>query len=239
MGYIFNSDKIVNLNTVLNNTNINKKILNYKETIDLIKVYFSSTNMIKYFGNMENLNGLQTRKLYKYMLEYYLNLFMHKMKIKTGIDVMAVENDNDPYVCFIAECMNIIRGSIKKYVRLRTSPSQPKWCKRDHLEQRNHKQHGCPTPVKEFEYCPSFDALKKRGKTCKQILKSAMRTNENYTLAADLCVFPVWKPKPINSRKHIIMSPPVKRRGTRKVKRNIPRPNLNTNLRNTTLDIQV
>jgi hypothetical protein len=220
MSYIFDSDKIINNNEILNNININKTILNYNEIIELIKIHFSPTNMIKYFGNMRNLNGKQTRDLYKYMLDYFLNLFVNKMQEKMKLNVMNVNNDNDPYVCFIAECMNMIRASIKKYVRLRTSRSQPFWCKRPYLEKRNHEKYDCPINIKEFEYCPSFTILKKRGKTCKQIIKSSRNTNDMYTLMSDLCVSPVWNPKTVNKRKHIFLSQPIKKRHTRKIKHN-------------------
>ena len=222
MSYIFNNDKIINNNTILNVNNINKSILNYNEVIQLLKIHFSPTNMIKYFGSMRDLNGKETRILYKYLLETYMGLFMTNMKEKTGIDVLIIQDDEDPYMCFIAECMNIIRASIKKYVRLRTSASQWKRCQREHLEKRNSEEYGCPIPVKEYEYCPSFSILKARGKTCKSIFKSSMNTNNLYTLMSDLCILPKGKLLPINKTKNIFPSLSVSRSMTRKKKKNNP-----------------
>jgi hypothetical protein len=221
MNYIFNNEKIINNNTIININNMNTHILNYKEVIQLLKKHFSPTSMIKYFGGMRDLNGKETRTLYKYLLETYMGLFMTKMKEKTGIDVLTISDDEDSYLCFIAECMNIIRASIKKYVRLRTSASQWWLCQREYLEKRNSEEYGCPTPVKEYEYCPSFSILKSRGKTCRKILESSMRTNNLYSLMSDLCILPKGRPLPINKNKNIFPSTPTPRRMTRKKKKNI------------------
>lgn len=110
MNYIFNAEKIINMNTILNINNINKKILNYNEVIELIKYHFSSKNMVTYFGNMADLNGIETHRLYKNLLDYFLNLFLKKMYMLTNINIMKISDDNDSYICFIALCMNIIRG---------------------------------------------------------------------------------------------------------------------------------
>lgn len=199
MDYIFNSDKIVSDNNILNTNNIGTHILNYTNIINLLQYHFSSNKMLEYYGNKNNLTGVQTRNLYKYLLDYYFKLFLSRMNELTNINVLNIDNEDDTYTCFIAKCMNIIRGSIKKYVRLRTSSTQPYWCKKKYLENRNSKKYGCPIPVKEYEYCPSFAILKQRGKTCKQILHSSMRTNDIYTMLSDLCIIPPRKNVTIRS----------------------------------------
>jgi hypothetical protein len=233
MNYIFNNDVIIYDNAILNMKNMNEKYLNYTNVIELIKYHFLSMNMVKYFGNMRDLNCKQTRDLYKFLIVYFTNLFLGRMKIMTNIDVMKIDDENDPYVCFIAECMNIIRASVKKYVRLRTSASQPKKCQREELENRNRKKYECAVPMREYEYCPSFHYLKQKGKTCKNILESSMTTNEKYNIFAELFKSSITNNNPItnnnsiNINKNIVKSIPKTRRETRKVRQTNRSPQIN------------
>ncbi len=183
--------------------------------------------MVKYFGNMRDLNCIQTRDLYKFLLDYFLNLFLNKMKLHTKIDVMMIDDENDPYVCFIAECMNIIRASIKKYVRLRTSKSQPFWCQRKELEKRNRKKYNCAVPMREYEYCPSFHSLKRKGRTCKRIIETSMNSNEDYDKFVHISRFPKFTKIPININKNIVKSIPKTKSKTRKVRRTNRNPQIN------------
>jgi hypothetical protein len=232
MNYIFNNDEIINNNTILNMTNLNKEIINYNTAIRSIKYHFSSENMMKYYGNMRDLNCKQTRDLYKYLLDYYLNLFLNKMKLITKMDVMKIEDENDPYTCFIAECMNIIRASIKKYVRLRTSAYQPFWCKREILEERNRNKYGCAVPMREYDYCPSFQYLKQKGKTCKKIIESSMNTNDIFTLGSKLSIIPKFNNIPINKTRNIVKSSLLNRRKTRKIRHTNRNPQINMSNQN-------
>lgn len=67
------------------------------------------------------------------------NVHWSKILKLINIDINTVSDENDNILCFIAECCHIIRASIKKYARNRTSYTQPKSCQKDYLENRNIK----------------------------------------------------------------------------------------------------
>lgn len=225
MEYLDNITKIIPEETSNYNENINikMKIYTYIQLINTIKIYFSTKNMLIYFGNKNNLKGIQTRDIYKKLIEYFISLFIYKMRKIKNIDLMNIKNDdnNHPYICLIAQSLSIIRASIKKYVRLRTSDSQPYYCKKKYLEERNRSVYGCSVPVNEFEYCPSFEYLRnKKKKTCKEIIKKAMETNDIFTGMSSICIFPVKHIKSI----HVSSDDPkyTKIKGTRHIYKGIP-----------------
>lgn len=223
-----NNTQINNINSTyniknmqINNKNNIKTNYTYNDLIILIQIHFSTTNMLQYFGNKSNLNGKETRNVYKELVEYFLNLFLYKIQKIMNINIDDIVDENDERLCVIAQCLNIIRASIKKYIRLRTSDSMPYHCKKNALEKRNKIEYGCPVPMKEFEYCPSFEYLKKKGKTCKQIITKSMDTNNMYTALSSACISPFKKIKtirlPQNKRSRYI-----KNKGTRKIYKTLP-----------------
>lgn len=221
MKYVDNITTLIpqNTNNINEYSNI-KVIYTYNELINIIKIKFSTENMLKYFGNKNNLNCKETRHVYKNLIDYFLNLFLYKMNKITNININN-KDDNNPYICLIAECLNIIRASIKKYIRLRTSDTQVYYCKKEHLEKRDKKEYGCSIPVKEFEYCPSFKYLREeKKKTCKNILYKSLSTNDMYTLLSDIFILPVRKVKTIKIQKE--GSRYTKQKGTRKIYRGMP-----------------
>ncbi len=96
--------------------------------------------------------------------------------------------------------------------------TQPYWCKRTYLEKRNKDKYKCSVPVKNNEYCPSFEYYMKKGNTCKNIIKSSMRTNEDFDLASELCILPKIKSVYINPNKNIFKGVYKMRSKTRKIK---------------------
>ena len=138
-----------------------------------------------------------------------------------NINIDDIVDENDERLCVIAQCLNIIRASIKKYIRLRTSDSMPYHCKKNALEKRNKTEYGCPVPMKEFEYCPSFEYLKKKGKTCKQIITKSMDTNNMYTALSSACISPFKKIKTIRLPKDK-RTRYTKNKGTRKIYKTLP-----------------
>ena len=103
---------------------ITDKLLNDDSIILEIKTVFLPFNMITYFGSSSNLNCNQTRQLYNSMVHYYINLFLYKMESITQININEITNINNHYLCIVSECTSIIRSSIKKYVRNRTSKNE-------------------------------------------------------------------------------------------------------------------
>jgi hypothetical protein len=208
-------------NIQMNNINNVKTIYTYNDLIILIQIHFSTTNMLKYFGNKSNLNGKETRNVYKELVEYFLNLFLYKIQKIMNINIDNIVDKNDDRLCVIAQCLNIIRASIKKYIRLRTSDSMPYQCKKNALERRNRNEYRCSVPMKEFEYCPSFEYLKKKGKTCKQIITKSMDTNDMYTFFSKICISPFKKIKTIRLPKDK-RTRYTKNKGTRKIYKTLP-----------------
>jgi hypothetical protein len=208
-------------NMQINNKNNIKTNYTYNDLIILIQIHFSSKNMLQYFGNTSNLNGEQTRDVYKALIEYFLNLFLYKIQKIMNINIDNIVDENDERLCVIAQCVNIIRASIKKYIRLRTSDSMPYQCKKNALERRNKEKYGCPDPMKEFEYCPSFEYLKSKGKKCKQIIKKSMDTNDMYTFFSKWCDGKVHKIKTIRLPKDK-RTRYTKNKGTRKIYKTLP-----------------
>ena len=87
-------------------------------------------------------------------------------------------DENNEYICLLAQCTNIIRAGIKKYARLRTSITS-KLCSKSKLNNDNHKKYNCNLPIGPYDQCPSFTYLhNKQGKTCKHILKSSELPNK-------------------------------------------------------------
>jgi hypothetical protein len=216
---IDNTYNITNMQT--NNINNIKTNYTYNDLIILIQIHFSTKNMLQYFGNKRNLNGKHTRNVYKELVEYFLNIFLYKIQKIMNINIDNIVDENDDRLCVIAQCLNIMRASIKKYIRLRTSSSMPYYCKKNALERRNRDEYGCPVPMKEFEYCPSFEYLKNKGKTCKYIIKKSMSTSDMYTLLSKLCISPFKKIKTIRLPKDK-RSRYIKNKGTRKIYKTIP-----------------
>ena len=215
-------DNIYNIKNIqMNNINNVKTNYTYNDLIILIQIHFSTKNMLQYFGNKSNLNGKETRNVYKELVEYFLNLFLYKIQKIMNINIDDIVDKNDDRLCVIAQCLNIIRASIKKYIRLRTSDSMPYHCKKNALEKRNKTEYGCPVPMKEFEYCPSFEYLKKKGKTCKQIITKSMDTNNMYTALSSACISPFKKIKTIRLPKDK-RTRYTKNKGTRKIYKTLP-----------------
>jgi hypothetical protein len=113
------------------------------------------------------------------MVTYFINLLLYKLYILTHIDVNSISNQNNNYMCLVAECSNIIRASIKKYVRLRTNKNQT-LCSKNYLEKRNSIKYKCNYPLKNNNICPSFSILRKKGKSCKNIIQSSKKSSNKY-----------------------------------------------------------
>lgn len=221
MNYIDNINKLLIKNNNINEYSNNKISYTYNDLINIIKLKFSTENMLKYFGNKNDLDGKETRDIYKNLIDYFINLFLYKIEIITNIKVDNIDDNDNPYICLVAECLNIIRASIKKYVRLRTSDTQIYFCKKNYLEKRNRDDYKCSVPVKEFEYCPSFKYLREeKKKTCREIIKSALSPNNLYNFFSPLCLLPVRKVKTIKIQKE--GSRYTKQKGTRKIYRGMP-----------------
>ena len=151
--------------------------------VSRINDMFSEYSMVKYFGNKKDLNCTKTRFIYEKLISYYINLFILKMFECTNININVIDQ-NDKYVCLLAQCTNIIRAGIKKYARLRTSLSQTE-CSKDKLNKSNHTKYNCNLPIGPYDQCPSFEHLHRvRGKTCKQIIKSSKSPSILVSLAA-------------------------------------------------------
>ena len=151
-----------------------------------IKEKFNQFNMAKYFGSNYNLNCNKARLLYNNMVTYFISLFLDKVYRITRININSITNNNDNYICKIAECSSIIRASIKKYIRNRTDKRETQ-CSKDYLEKRNKTKYKCKYPMPNNEYCPSFSILKnKNGKTCKNILYHTNKTNPLFTIGSKI-----------------------------------------------------
>ena len=92
-----------------------------------IREKFHLYALARYFESRRNLSCIQTRYIYHQLLEYFMTLFEKRMYEISNIDIDKL-NDNDEYTCMIAECLSIIRASIRKYSRFRTALNQPYIC---------------------------------------------------------------------------------------------------------------
>ncbi len=162
---------------------IDNKLLEDDSIILEIKDKFLPFNMIKYFGSKSNLNCNETRIIYNNMIEYFITLLLDRLYNITNIDINNISNENNNYICIIAECTNIIRSSIKKYSRLRTHKNEI-FCSKNKLEKRNSIKYNCNYPILNTNYCPSFKYLINKGKTCKAILESSQRSSNGYSIAS-------------------------------------------------------
>lgn len=150
----------------------------------LINEHFSEYSMIKYFGNKKDLTCSHVRITYKNMISFFVYLFLAKMYELTNIDTNVL-SDNDDYMCLLAQCVNIIRVGIKKYMRLRTAVTQ-KICSKERLNKRNRKTYGCQLPIGPYNQCPTFSRLHNiNRKTCKNIIQSSTKTNLFTNIAAN------------------------------------------------------
>lgn len=154
--------------------------------ISTLNIYFSEYSMVKYFGNKQDLSCKEVRELYQNLISYFITLFILKISEITKIDITTLD-DNDEYICLLAQCTNIIRAGIKKYSRLRTSTSYvtSKICSKSKLNIDDANTYNCKLPIGPYDQCPSFNYLHaKKGKTCKHILKSSETPNKFVSLAA-------------------------------------------------------
>lgn len=159
---------------------ITPELVESLDFITTIQVHFDELHMAAYFGDRANLSCKEVRKGYLNLLEYFRPLFTDTIERVMNIDISGLPN-NAPTLCLIAECLSIIRASIKKYMRHRTSINQ-RWCTKSGLNTRNAEKYGCPATTGMYEYCPSFGYLHKiKGKSCKDILISSGRTDEEMT----------------------------------------------------------
>lgn len=190
MSYLDHIEGLYPNDFVFSNDKINKAVLTHNELIDKIKYNFSQENMLKYFGSKMDLETNLLRKVYNNMSKYFLILFykkIHKMINKEDIDI---------HNCVIAECMHIIRASVKKYARLRISPHTPSKFSKRSLNARNAQKYGCKHVLHEYEYCPSFSQLLngytdgngvwRNPKTCDKIIESTLTTNDGYTFLSKI-----------------------------------------------------
>lgn len=151
----------------------------------LINEHFSEYSMIKYFGNKKDLTCSHVRITYKNMVSFFINLFLAKMYEITINDTNLL-SDNDDYICLLAQCVNIIRAGIKKYMRLRTAVTQS-FCSKERLNKRNHDKYKCQLPIGPYEHCPTFSYLHNvKHKTCRNIIKSSTKTNILTNIGAKL-----------------------------------------------------
>ena len=139
-----------------------------------IQQHFDEFHMPVYFGDRANLSCMQVRDGYLNLISYFRAVFMDKVEHLLGVKIDTMPEE-DSRLCILAECLSIIRASIKKYMRYRTSANQL-LCRKSKLNIRNADEYGCPREVGLHEYCPSFEHLRKvRRKTC----KSRQHTLEN------------------------------------------------------------
>ena len=161
-----------------------------------------------------------------------------KMYNINNINTNTLDTNNE-YLCLIAECANIIRGSIKKYTRHRTALNQIH-CSKNLLEQRNHRIHKCPYPINDNTLCPQFNSLHRKY-TCKEILHKAKYPNKYINILANLTKYIPIIPRnnitrnlrsqpPVNTS--IYMKRKVTNTMTRRVKKNYKNTNNNINLNN-------
>jgi len=220
-------------------TYITKKMLDTDILPLAIKEKFSPYNMSIYFGSRADLSCSNGRILYKNMVDYYINLFEMKMYDINNINTKTLDINNE-YLCTIAECANIIRSSIKKYIRNRTALNQTK-CSKELLEKRNKEKYTCPYPINDDTLCPSFNYVKNKYKSCKEILYKAKHPSKKMSILANLSKYIPIKPRN-NTTRNLRSQPPVdtsiyiKRNlsntKTRRVKKNYKNTN-NINLNNT------
>ena len=146
---------------------------------------------------------------------------------------------NNEYLCLIAECANIIRNSIKKYIRNRTALNQSQ-CSKNSLEKRNHDKYKCPYPINDNTLCPSFKYSYNKYKSCSTVLKKAKEPNEEISMWANLTKY---IPLPASNRRSrsLRSGPPVntsiriknKSKNTRRVRNRSNGPNnINSNVEN-------
>ncbi len=110
------------------------------------------------------------------MILFFVNTFLAKMYENTNINTNLL-SDSDDYICLLAQCVNIIRAGIKKYMRLRTAVTQT-ICSKERLNKRNRKTYGCKLPIGPYEQCPTFSYLHNvNHKTCRNIIQSSTKTN--------------------------------------------------------------
>lgn len=223
-------------------TYLTKKMLDTDILPLAIKEKFNPYTMSIYFGSRADLTCENTRVLYKSMVDYFINLFEMKMYDINHINTDTLDINNE-YVCLIAECTNIIRGSIKKYTRNRTALNQIH-CSKNLLEQRNYRRHKCPYPINDDTLCPSFKSLHKTY-TCKEILYKAKHPNETFDILANISKY---IPLPASNRRSrsLRSGPPVntsiriknKSKNTRRIRNPSNGPNnINSNLENVTKTI--
>ena len=177
----------------------------------IIKDKFHPFNMNKYFGSRSDLSCTQTRRVYKEMVKYFINLFKIKMFTITGIDVENIVDKNHYYICILAKCLNIIRGSIKKYARNRTSFNQPRRCSKKHLDFIDSKSYDCPFPIDDDTICPSFEYLREKDeKSCKDIIYSSKKTNKRITFGSKVYRYFSYIPK--NNKSRLLSALPITRK---------------------------
>lgn len=164
-----------------------------------IKEIFNPYNMAVQFGSMRNLSCKQTRYIYHQLLDYFTTLFEQKMYELTNIDINNT-NDNNEYTCTIAECLSIIRASIRKYSRFRTALNQI-LCSKDNYEQLNHDHYKCPYPINDDTLCPTFRQSLKKHKTCKKVISKAKTTNGESNIKAEVSILYPFAPQNNTTRK--------------------------------------
>jgi|LauGreDrversion4_2_1035121.scaffolds.fasta_scaffold53216_3 hypothetical protein len=219
-------------------SNIDKNMITYNELVDIIKVEFSTKNMLKYFGSNSDLMPGDLRNTYNNMNKYFLFMFYNKISDIIGIQIKDISEDNG-LLCVISECMSIIRASVKKYVRLRISPDTPTKYKKQSLNRRNSHKYGCSNIIEEYEYCPSFSQLlngytdgngiKHKPKSCRNIMISALTTNDNYTALSKIPIPIIFPKKSYSTTFNLRHKNVRKRRLTRKISRKIPNQIYNKN----------
>jgi hypothetical protein len=187
----------------------------------IIKEKCRPFNMNQYFGSRSDLNCAQVRRIYNKMVEYFINLFKLKIYTITGINIETID-DNHEYTCILAKCMNIIRGSIKKYARNRTSHNQPRRCSKKYLDLDDARVYKCPFPIDDDTMCPSFEYLRYiNKKSCKNIIYSSMRTNKRTTFLSKVYkYFPII---PKNTKSRLLSALPITKKikiKTRRYKKN-------------------
>lgn len=126
------------------------------DVLQEIREKFRIYELAKYFGSRRNLSCIQTRDMYNQMVDYFTTLFEKQMYEHTHINTNNI-NDNDKYTCLIAECLSLIRGSIRKYARYRTALNQPYICSKNKLNHLNSTgNYKCPYPINDIILCPTF-----------------------------------------------------------------------------------
>lgn len=179
----------------------------------VIKEKFNEHNMAAYFGDRANLSCIQVRDAYLNILHYFRTIFMDKIEDMLGVYIELLPKE-EPALCMIAECLNIIRASIKKYMRYRTSLNQRR-CSKAILDQRNAEVYGCTT---DDVYCPSFNYLRSvKRKSCKDIVISSGTTSDIMTYGSHVMSTTAPRNEPM------LPLPPLPPRLALQTRRNRPR----------------